>query len=105
MCSEICQFKVAPKSAMFGRPVVAVSTRMCVAEYVSSSLHPTFQGYKGFADEVLLQVYTCVCCRNQGCTQGSKFYQSFASAAASIHMRVAEIRAAPRSRNVIRASL
>ena len=104
MCSEICQFKVAPKSAMFGRPVVAVSTRMCVAEYVSSSLHPTFQGYKGFADEVLLQAYTCVlpksglhprveilselrqcccehthaCCRNQGCTKKSKCYQGFA---------------------------
>ena len=50
-CAEICQFKVAPKSAMgqrlqrFGRPVVAVSTRMCVAEYVSSGLHPTFQGF------------------------------------------------------------
>ena len=66
MCSEMCQLKVAPKSAMgerlqrFGRPVVAVSTRMCVAEYVSSGLCPTFQGYKGFADEVLLQAYTIV---------------------------------------------
>ena len=83
-CAEICQFKVAPKSAMgqrlqrLGRPVVAVSKHLCVAEYVSSGLYPTFQGYKGFADEVLLQAYTHVYCRNQGCTQGSKFYQSFA---------------------------
>ena len=61
----------------FGRPVVAVSTRMCVAEYVSSGLQPTFQGYKGFADEVLLPAYRCVL-QNRGGTQGSIFYQSFA---------------------------
>ena len=44
----------------FGRPVVADSTHMCVAEYVSSKLRPTFKGYKGFADQVLLRAYTCV---------------------------------------------
>ena len=35
---------------------------MCVAEYVSSRLHPTINvtSYKGFADQVLLRAYTCV---------------------------------------------
>ena len=52
----------APKDEMlpsFGRPIVAVSTHMCVAENVSSRLHPTFKGYKGFADQVLLRAHTC----------------------------------------------
>ena len=42
--------------ANFGRPVVAVSahTHMSVAERVKSGLHPTFKGYKGFADQLLL---------------------------------------------------
>ena len=48
----------------FGRPTVAVSTHThtnrCGAEYVSSRLHPTFNGCKGFADQVLLRAYTCV---------------------------------------------
>ena len=82
-CSEICQFKVAPKSAMgqrlqrLGRPVVAVSKHLCVAEYVSSGLHPTFKVYKGFAGP---------------------------NAAASIHMCIAEITPAPKGRNSIKAS-
>ena len=35
-------------------------TNRCGAEYVSSRLHPTFNGCKGFADQVLLRAYTCV---------------------------------------------
>ena len=80
----------APKGQMlprFGRPVVADSTdtHTCVAEYVSSKLHPTFNCYKGFADQVLLRAYTCILQTSglqytralqtrslEGCTQGPR---------------------------------
>ena len=76
MCSEICQFNVAPKSAMVQRDQLLL-LRTHVAEYVSSRLFPAFQGYKGFADEVLLQAYTCAL-QKSGLHPGPKFNQSFA---------------------------
>ena len=54
---------VAPKHQRLqrlGRPVAAASKHLCVAEYVSSGLRPTFKVYKGFTDQMLLRAYTCV---------------------------------------------
>ena len=40
--------RVKGYNTRFGRPVVAVSTQMCVAEYVISRLHPRVKGLQGF---------------------------------------------------------
>ena len=80
--------KVWPTSYM----CVAVGTHAhAVAEYVSSGLHPSFKGYKGFADQVVTRAYTYVL-QKSGLHQGIEVSPGLRrpTAAASIHMRVAD---------------
>ena len=66
-------------------------TQMCVAEYVSSGLHPTFKGYRGFADQVLLRANTCAL-QKLGLHPGFEILSSLRRppAAVNIHMCVAD---------------
>ena len=63
--ARICHVKVAPKGQgiqVFGRPCVAVSIHVCVAEYINSGLHLSVKGYNGLADQLLLRERTCDMC-------------------------------------------
>ena len=105
VCCRINQWRVAPSQGLrrFARPTVAVSTHMCVAEYVSSRLHPWVRVYKGLAGRVLLRghgrpiaavsIHMCVAeCVISGLHPRVERFQGFGrpGAAASIHTRAAD---------------
>ena len=75
VCRRTGEFRVAPKGQRlqrFARPVVAVSTHTCVCCCAQHSRATKVSPTK------CCREHTRVCCRNQGCTQGPKFYQGFA---------------------------
>ena len=77
VCCRTGEIRVAPKGQRlqrFGRAVVVVSTHTHVCHCAQHSRVTNVSPTKRCREHT----HTCVCCRNQGCTQGPKFYQGVA---------------------------
>ena len=110
MCCRMNPCRVAPRVKAYkglADPKSAESIHMCVAEQM---MHLRVTCYQGLADQQLLLAHTHkqVWCRIRQFKTAPNIQrlQRFRrpSAAASIHMRIAEVRAGTRGRNFIKAS-